>query len=294
MKLFIKAFIIVSLFLMISTVTFAEIKTYTHTVKQTFGGSQSPDDARVAAIAKAKRKVLEQAGTYLESLTVVQDGAVAKDEILALAAGVLKALIVSKKNYHTEDAFGIIVVAKVDIDTSILEKRVKRLLQDRTLLGKYKESQEREKKLLTKIQKLEEQNRKLHALSFQGKKQEKDELKRQFRDLTQSLTAIEWLQKGLGLYKDGKYTDIRQALYYFNQAIRFDPGFTLAYLNRGAIFHGLGQPQRAIEDYSQVIRLNPDFVGFVFLAYLARGIEYYELSQPQRAIEDFNQAIDLA
>jgi len=44
----------------------AEVKTFTHTVKQPFGGSQSPDDARIAAMAKAKREVLEKAGTYLE------------------------------------------------------------------------------------------------------------------------------------------------------------------------------------------------------------------------------------
>jgi hypothetical protein len=49
------------------------------TVRQPFGGSQSPDDARVAATAKAKREALEIAGTYIESLTVVKDHVVEKD-----------------------------------------------------------------------------------------------------------------------------------------------------------------------------------------------------------------------
>jgi len=66
-----------------------EILTIKHTVKQTFGGGQSPDDARISAMAKAKREALEKAGTYIESLTVVQNSKVEKDEILALAAGVL-------------------------------------------------------------------------------------------------------------------------------------------------------------------------------------------------------------
>ena len=51
----------------------ARIVTYTHQVKQPFGGSQAPDDARVAAIAKAKREVLEKAGTYIESLTIIKN-----------------------------------------------------------------------------------------------------------------------------------------------------------------------------------------------------------------------------
>jgi hypothetical protein len=95
-----------------------EIQTITHTVKQSFGGSQSPDDARISAVAKAKREALEKAGTYIESITVVKNLQVDKDEILALAAGVLKAEVVSQKNYASDDAFGIDVVVKVVVDTS--------------------------------------------------------------------------------------------------------------------------------------------------------------------------------
>jgi hypothetical protein len=68
----------------------------THAVKQPFGGSQSPDDARIAAVAKARREAPELAGTYVESTTVVKNAQVEKDEILALTAGVLKAKVVSQ------------------------------------------------------------------------------------------------------------------------------------------------------------------------------------------------------
>jgi len=89
--------------------SYAEIKIFTHTVNQPFGGSQSPDDARIAAMTKAKREVLEKAGTYLETLTVIKNHEVEKDEILALAAAILKAEIVSQKNYAKENAIGIII-----------------------------------------------------------------------------------------------------------------------------------------------------------------------------------------
>jgi len=53
-----KALFLLLVFILIPCISHAEIKTYIHTVKQSFGGSQSPDDARIGAIAKAKREVL--------------------------------------------------------------------------------------------------------------------------------------------------------------------------------------------------------------------------------------------
>jgi len=90
------ALIILITLLAIPSISSAGIKTYTHTVKQSFGGSQTPDDAKRAAIAKAKREVLEIAGTYVESLFVVKEHLKDKnikinidDEVLAITAGVL-------------------------------------------------------------------------------------------------------------------------------------------------------------------------------------------------------------
>ncbi|MDY7001819.1 MAG: hypothetical protein SVS15_08565 [Thermodesulfobacteriota bacterium] len=194
----------------------AEIKTYTQTVKQAFGGSQSPDDARIAATARAKRECLEQAGTYLETLTVVKQGQLNKDEILALAAGVLKTKIISEKKYATEDIFGITVTAQVDVDTGILEQRVKKFLQDKTLLEKYQKSQEREKELLTKIKELEAQNQKLQAMKDQAPEKQKQELKQEFQEASQGLSAVEWFQKALDLWDGAKCTDPNKALEYLN------------------------------------------------------------------------------
>ena len=157
-----------------------EILTIKQTVKQTFGGGQSADDARIYAIAKAKREALEKAGTYIESLTVVKNSQVEKDEILALTAGVLKAEVISQKNYASDDAFGIEIVVNVVVDTSVLEERVKKHLQDKTHLTQLKDTQKREKELLQKVAQLEEENRKLTA-----KKQSTEKLKKEFQQASQ-------------------------------------------------------------------------------------------------------------
>ena len=127
---------LLSLMLM-AAIAAAEVKIFTHTVKQPFGGSQSPDDARIGAVAKAKREVLEKAGTYLESLTVVKNNVVERDEILGLAAGVLNTEILSQENYATKDAFGVIITARIQVDTSVLEGRIEKMKLSMIAVGRF-------------------------------------------------------------------------------------------------------------------------------------------------------------
>jgi tetratricopeptide (TPR) repeat protein len=272
---------LLTVLLLLPVSAIGEIQTITHTVKQSFGGSQSPDDARISAVAKAKREALEKAGTYIESITVVKNLQVDKDEILALAAGVLKAEVVSQKNYASDDAFGIDVVVKVVVDTSVLEERVKKLLQDRTHLKQLNEARLREKELLAKIGELEEENRK------SGKsKQQSENLKKEFQNASKGLTAVEWHSKAYPLL----FTDPQKAIEYLNNAIKLQPDYVDAYHNRGNAYSHLKQYQRAIEDYSKVIRLKPNDGG----AYHNRGNAYSSLKQYQRAIKDYDQSIRLA
>ena len=230
-----------------------EIQTITHTVKQSFGGSQSPDDARISAVAKAKREALEMAGTYIESLTVVKNYQVDKDEILALAAGVLKAEVVSQENYHTKDAFGIDVVVKVVVDTSVLDERVKKLLQDKTHLTQIKDTQKREKELLLRVAKLEEENRKLTA-----KNQSTQKLKKEFQQAAQGLTAVDWFYKSEALWDGEKCTDPKKAIEYLNNAIKLQRDFAFAYGNRGLLTStcaNIGGPSRTIMSSFAYVRM---------------------------------------
>ena len=263
---------------------FGEILTIKQTVKQTFGGGQSADDARIYGIAKAKREALEKAGTYIESLTVVKDYKVEKDEILALTAGVLKAEVISQKNYASEDAFGIEIIVNVVVDTSVLEERVKKQLQDRTHLNQLKDTQKREKELIQKVAKLEEENRNLSA-----NKQSTEKLKEKFKQASQGLTAVDWFYKADAHWDGTKFTEPKKAIEYLSNAIRLQKDYADAYVNRGIAYYGLGQYQRAIDDYSKVILLQPSAAD----TYNNRGIVYNNLGQNQRAIEDFNEAIRL-
>lgn len=281
--------------ILIPYISHAEIKTYIHTVKQSFGGSQSPDDARVAAIHKAKREALEKAGTYLESLTIVKNSMVEKDEILALAAGVLKAEIVSEKKFLEGNEFGIFVTAKVDVDTNILEERVESLLKNKEHLEELQDLQNREKDYLAKIRLLEEKNRQLQQGDIsKSYNAENKGLKNQFQETTKGLTAIALYKKAMDLRtsKEGKlglFSDPKQALEYLHQAIRLDSTYAKAYKYRGSVYYQLELFKLAIEDYNQAIKLDPTYS----VAYCSRSLVFTVLEQYQRAIEDANQAIKL-
>ena len=50
---------------------------------------------------------------------------------------------------------------------------------------------------------------------------------------------------------------LEEAITEFDIAISLDPNFAVAYNNRGIAYKRLGQPERAMEDFNEVIRFDP-------------------------------------
>ncbi|MBW7998514.1 MAG: tetratricopeptide repeat protein [Candidatus Glassbacteria bacterium] len=265
-----------------------EVITVRKEVRQLLGSAMSQDDARIAAIAMAKRLALEEAGTYLETLSVVRNAELVQDEILALSSGVLKTEIVEEQPFMEGSAFGIRVVAMIRVDTTGLEERVKTLLADRVQMQRLKDSERRVKTLLARVKELEERMARMNA---GASPEEKETLKTAFRENTHRLTAQQWYEKGTALWdsKKRRFDLPEKAIEYFGQAIRIDPGYPAAYNGRGIAYDDLKQHQRAIEDYDQAIQLDPDDAT----AYVNRGATNNNLKQYRRAIEDLDQAIQI-
>lgn len=262
-------------------------RVYTHTVRQAFGGAQSPDDARVAAMARAKRDVLEKVGTYLESLTEVREGQVARDEILALAAGVLRAEVVSEKSYADGlGGFGVEVTARVEVDPGPLKDRVSRLLSDREAWSRVRDLEARERKLLKRLAALEAENNKLAAGASAP-----ESLKKEFKDTTLALQAGDFVQAAWELWEEGEgeYKEPVKAVNLLSEAIMLDPENAFSYNLRGIAYSNLGRYDEALQDYSKAINLSPDFSW----AYENRAMAYVIIGQCMRAIEDYNHAIGL-
>lgn len=91
---------------------------------------------------------------------------------------------------------------------------------------------------------------------------------------------------GAALAKENK---IEEAIDQYSEAIRLKPDYVLAFMNRGTAYYKLHHYQQTIHDYNQVIRLNPNYAD----AYNNRGLAYGRLGQFQQAVDNFNEAIRL-
>jgi len=99
-------------------------------------------------------------------------------------------------------------------------------------------------------------------------------------------TKEQWVSEGIAFYKAGKY---KAAIEAYDNAIRIDPDYAVAYNNRGNTYNDLKDYEKGKEDCSRAIELNPEMA----LAYHNRGRAYYYLDEDKKAIEDYSRAIKL-
>jgi Tfp pilus assembly protein PilF len=95
-----------------------------------------------------------------------------------------------------------------------------------------------------------------------------------------------WYNRGLAYEKLGQPG---KALADYSKAIELDPKEAEVWNNRGNVYYGLGQPGKALADHSKAIELDPKSA----LAWNNRGVDFLQLGQPDKAVADFSKAIEL-
>lgn len=82
--------------------------------------------------------------------------------------------------------------------------------------------------------------------------------------------------------------NIDRALEDYNQSIRLDPNYPSAYYNRGIIYRQMNRLDDAIADYSSALRIQESHEF-----YNNRGVAYERKGDKNRAIADYNSALRL-
>ena len=83
--------------------------------------------------------------------------------------------------------------------------------------------------------------------------------------------------------------DYDRAIQEYDEAIRLDPNYAAAFNNRGIAYRAKRDYGRAIADYDRAIRLNPNNAAF----FNNRGGAYRDSGEHDRAIQDYTEAIRL-
>ncbi len=88
-------------------------------------------------------------------------------------------------------------------------------------------------------------------------------------------------------YADKKEYD--KAIEDYSEAIRLDPKYAAAYTNRGTTWQDKKEYDKAVADYDRAILIDPKYA----LAFYDRGNAYYTTKEYDKAIEDYSEAIRL-
>jgi tetratricopeptide (TPR) repeat protein len=243
------------------------------------GDGETPTVAESRALLQAKRIAVEQAGTYLESYTKVENLQLTKDEIHVLASGIMEVMIIDKKRTIVGDGFNFWVKIKAKINLDDIEKMAGKV-KERAVVEDYKKIQEAYDKSQKDIEELKKQ-----LAQAKGEK-EKKKVEAKITDEERLFQANEWSEKGHRHWLNKEYDSAIEA---FTSVIALDPNDAHAYNIRGITYSYKGQYDRAIEDYNKAIALDPNDFG----TYFNRGNAYDNKGQHDRAIDDYNKAIEL-
>jgi hypothetical protein len=123
----------------------AATKTITATHTYVMGDNDSRNDARHICFLEAKRKVIEQAGTFIQASSEVMNFQLTKDQMTSYSAAIVSVETV-KETFGYKDGQGTItLMVKADVDTEDVKKRLSAITNDGTV---QKQIDEQQKKLL--------------------------------------------------------------------------------------------------------------------------------------------------
>ena len=124
-----------------ASAAFAEPKIIIAEATYIMGDGETPSFAEAMALQKAKQIALEQAGTYLESYTKVQNYQLTAEEIQTIAGGVLQVEVADKKRELIGDGLHLHVKIKATVTTDKVQDLAQRI-KGKNVVEEYKKLQE--------------------------------------------------------------------------------------------------------------------------------------------------------
>jgi len=127
--------------LVVPLLVHAETKALITEAAYTMGDGETPSFAETMALQKAKQVALEQAGTYVESYTKIQNLDLTVEEIQTIAGGVVQVDVLEKKRSLVGDGLQFHIKIKATVTTDKMEELAQRI-KGKTVAEEYTKLQE--------------------------------------------------------------------------------------------------------------------------------------------------------
>ena len=276
--------IFILLVLFIPNLTSAELKTFIKEYSYQASEYDSKVTCRALAFEQVKRLLLEELGTYLESITEAKNFQLTKDQIITLTAGVVETELIDEK----WDGKTYYLKAKITADTKGVANSIDKLRKDRQKTKDLEETRKKAEQVLSEIEKLK-------------KELEVAKTKKLYGENIKELMSLDWFEKGMNYgmasweYSEKKDAIIFKKNYYtkaiksFTHAISLNPKFGRAYEKRGTLYHGRQNYDKAMSDFNKAIYLSQGNICI----YIMRGNSYYKKQRYNDAINDYSKVIEM-
>lgn len=139
-----------------ATLSTAQVQIFTATHTYILGDHDSKDDARQRCLLEAKRKVLEQAGVYIESTSEAKDFALTKDKITSFAAAVMQVRDTKEEVSFQQGHMTLMVTLTATVDLAEVQRQLAARQADKGVRDTVADQQERLKRLEAQLEAIQQ------------------------------------------------------------------------------------------------------------------------------------------
>ena len=119
----------------------AEVTVIDERCSYVMGDNDTKNDARQMCFLDAKRRVLEKAGSFIQSRIVATDGRLTKDKITAYSAAILKVEVTGEKVMFNGQSMVMKLSVRARVDMDDVRKRLAAIAGDRSIQKKIEAQQ---------------------------------------------------------------------------------------------------------------------------------------------------------
>lgn len=285
LKLFCGALLSVFLLTQPAALALAKDRTFSREVSPRRTGVFLPKDEEVVALARARRAVLAEVGSWLSTFSAVKSKMPDQEGLVSLAAAVVT---VHAKGEGGEPGSGINrITLSANISDSEAKKAVQRFQDDSVLFSRFAKLTKREALLLAQAQTLESR---IGALSGGGDGAALASLSNGYALVAAKLASLSLMHMAHDEYfKGGKNPDLEKAMKYYSGAARLDETNSDAFACLGLVHFAQAKYTDSVDDFTKAIAIDPKDAGL----YQDRGVSFGQIGRPDFAVRDFSRAIAL-